>query len=275
MSNPGLDPRVQPILFPTATSVTFDLDAFEDAIKAHGLFFYHYRAMRNPIGLIEKHDARRPNPDTPKATNGMVYTKAGVVKALCLGNTKETKASDAGLVDSSTAQFTPLITYMDTGKRVFLAPYDKLMLKEESVLVTRHELIEASPTGIDRPKFPVVEVLDCIDSKGLEYHQSEDFDIGLSGQIIWKDRRPGQEIDTGKGCVYAMRYVYRPYWIVVRLIHEIRMVQQENFVTGITTMRQAPQSALINREYYFESEAADSGSRASEEGPADGQFTAK
>jgi hypothetical protein len=275
MASPGLGERIQPIQFPTATSVTFDLDAFEDAIKAHGLRFVHWRSMRNPVGLVEKHDARRPNPDTPNAINGMVYTKAGTVKALCLGNTKETKASDAGLVDSSTAQFTPLITYLDTDKRVFLAPYDRLMLEEESVLVTRHELIEASPIGIDRPKFPVAEVLDCLDSKGIEYHQSEDFDIGLNGQIIWKDRRPGQEVDTGKGCVYAIRYVYRPCWYVVRLIHEIRMVQQENFVTGIITMRQAPQSALVNREYCFESEAADSGTRMAEEGPADGQFTAK
>lgn len=272
---PGLNPKIIPIQFPIATSVTFDLQGFLDAIKAHGLQFVHYRAMRNPVGLVDKYDSRRPNPDTPLAVNGMYYIKAGVVTALCLGNTKEVKASDNGIVDASTAQFTPLSEYEDTGKRVFLAPFDRLFLNDESVLVSRDELIEASITGIDRPKFPVVEVLDCVDAKGIIYHQCEDFEIDSQGLIIWKDKRPGQEVDSGKGVVYAIRYVYRPHWYVARMIHEIRIVQQENFMTGQKFMAQAPQSALIQREYVFESEAADSGTRASEEAPADGQLTAK
>jgi hypothetical protein len=272
---PGLSSNVQSIQFPAAVSVTFDLEAFNEAIAAHGLKFVHYRAMRNPVGLIDKYDARRPNPDIPTSINGMYHTRAGVVAALCLGNTKETKASDAGIVDSSTAQFTPLSYYEDTGKRVFLSTYDRLMLEEESVLVTRHELMEASPTGVDRPKFPAVEVLDCVDSKNIRYNQCDDFEITQDGLIAWRDRRPGQEVDTGKGVVYAIRYVYRPYWIVARMIHEIRMVQQEDFMTGKRTVVQAPQSALIHREYYFESEAADSGTRLAEESPADGQITAR
>ena len=272
---PGLAPRVQGIQFPTAMSVTLDLTAFNDAIKAHGLRFIHLRAMRNPVGLIDKFDSRRPNPDTPLATNGMVHTRAGVVTGLALGNTKEVKASDAGMVDAAVCQFTPLNTYEDTGKRVFLAPYDRLILEEESVLVTRHELVESSPTGIDKPKFPVIEILDCIDSNGIRYHQCDDFNVSQDGLIIWKDRRPGQNVDSGKGVVFGIRYVYRPYWIVVRLIHEIRMVQQEDFLSGRRFMAQAPQSALLNREYYFESEAADTGTRMSGEAPADGQLTAK
>jgi hypothetical protein len=275
MTAPGLQPRIQPIQFPTATSVTFDLQAFNDGIKAHGLKFIHFRAMRNPVGIIDKYDARRPNSDTPLAVNGMYYTKAGVVTALCIGNTKETKASDGGMVDASTSQFTPQDHYEDSGKRVFLAPYDRLILQEESVLVSRHELVESSPTGIDRPKFPAIEILDCVDSKGLIYNQGADFNIDNNGQIIWLDRRPGQEIDTGKGVVYSIRYVYRPAWYVLRLIHEIRMVQQEDFMTGDRSIVQAPQSALVQREYVFESEAADSGTRLSEESPVDGQLTAK
>lgn len=272
---PGLAPKVQNISFPSATSVAFDLQAFLDAINAHGLRFIHYRGMRNPVGIIDKYDSRRPNLDTPLAVNGMYYTKGGLVVGLCLGNTKETKSSDSGIVDSSTAQFTPLSEYVDTGKRVFLAPYDRLYLEEETVLVSRHELVEASPTGVDKPKFPPIEVLDCVDSRGNVYHQCSDFDVTPHGYIEWKDRRPGQEIDTGKGVVYSIRYVYRPYWYVARLIHEIRMVQQVEYMTGERKMFQAPQSALIQREFFFEDEAADSGTRAAEEGPADGQVTAR
>jgi hypothetical protein len=268
--------QVQSIQFPIATSVSFDLQAFLDGISAHGIRFIHYRAMVNPIGLIEKYDSRRPNPGGPSVINGMYYTKAGTVTALCIGNTKETKASDNGIVDSSTAQFTPLTEYEDTNGRVFLAPYDRLYLEEESVLVSRHELVEASPTGTDRPKFPAVKILDCVDSSGIVYHQCQDFDVDIQGCIIWKGtKRPGQEVNTGKGVVYGIRYVYRPYWYVFRLIHEIRMIQQEDPITGIRSVVQAPQSALVQREYFFESEAADSGTRGAEEAPADGQLTAR
>jgi hypothetical protein len=272
---PGAAPRINNIQFPAATSVAFDLQAFLDGIKAHGLRFVHWRGMKDPVGLIDKYDSRRPNPNTPLAVNGMYYSRAGIVTALCISNTKETKASDAGIVDASTAQFTPLNEYEDTGKRVFLAPMDRLFLDDESVLVSRHELLEASPTGIDRPKFPVAEVLDCVDAKGIVYHQCVDFEVDSQGLIHWKDKRPGQDVETGKGVIYGIRYVYKPHWYVDRLIHEIRMIQQENFMTGERTMTQAPQSALIRREYFYESEAADSGTRAAEEGPPDGQLPAR
>lgn len=100
---------------PLATPA-FDVQAFLDLIKAHGVRFVHYRAMRNPVGLIDKYDSRRPNADAKATINGMWYTKGGVVTALCLGNTKETKASDAGMVDASTAQFTPLSFYEEIGR---------------------------------------------------------------------------------------------------------------------------------------------------------------
>jgi hypothetical protein len=276
MQRPGSYSQTQAIQFPAPASVAFDLDGFLDAIRAHGLRFKHYRAMRDPVGLIDKYDSIRPNESSPKATNGMYYTLAGTVTALCLGNTKETKAFDNGLVDSSTAQFTPLSEYEeDTHKRVFLAPYDKLYLEEESVLVSRQELVEASPTGIDRPKFPAVEILDCVDSRGNVYSQCQDFTVSPQGLMVWGNRRPGAEVDSGKGVVFAIRYVYRPHWYVFRLIHEIRMIQQEDFVSGKRTVIQAPQSALVQREFFFESEASDSGTRAAEPAPADGQFTSR
>jgi hypothetical protein len=274
MINGKTNSAILPIQFSAPISVAFDLQAFEDNIKAHGLQFIHYRATRDPVGLIDRDDTRRPNPSDAKSSNGFHYTKAGIITALCLGNTKETKASDAGLVDSSMAQFTPLSTYEDSGKRVFLSTYDKVYLQEESVLVSRTELIEAQVTRIDRPKFPVIEVLDCIDANCKQYYQRADFEITTSGLIKWGDRNPGSDPESGKGIIFSIRYVYRPYWYVQRLVHEIRMIQQENFATGERKVVQAPQSAIIVREHFFESEA-NSESRAAAEKPADGQVVAQ
>jgi hypothetical protein len=264
-----LAPQIQEIKFPSRASVAFDLQAFIDAIDAHGLRFIHYRAMVNPIGLVDKDDTRRPDPDSPTASNGMIYTKAGCFKALLISNTKEAKASDAGLVDSSTAQFTPNVFY-DCGKRVFLAPYDRLYLEEESVLVTRHEKLEHNPTNIDRPKFPPLEILDCIDAKGQVYLQNADFEIN-NGLIYWKDRNPGFNTENNKGTIFAIRYLYRPHWYVQRLIHEIRVIQQMDAL-GERTTTQAPQSAIVQREFVFENEAPNSGTPNAGVLPADGSL---
>lgn len=273
MSSASTSPQIQELQFPAKNSVAFDLQAFEDAISAHGLKFVHYRAMRNPIGLIDKHDNRRPNPDTPNASNGFLYNKAGCVRALFIGNTKDTRANEGGLVDASNAQFTPLKQYTDSDEQVFLAPFDRLYLEEKSVLVTRHETLENDPTGIDRPKFPVVKVLDCVDANGTYYRQCSDFEVE-DGKIIWKNRRPGVNPDTNHGIVYGIRYVYRPYWYVQRLLHEIRMIQQDDPLEG-RVMVQAPQSAIVQREYIFENEAADASSNRANEKPADGGLPAR
>jgi hypothetical protein len=270
----GQTPTIAGIQFPAPISVAFDLQAFLNNIKAHGLRFVHWRAMRNPIGMVDMDDTRRPDAEAPAAYNGMFYIKAGTVTALCLGNTKEVKSSEGGLVDASTAQFTPLCSYEDTKDQVFLAPFDRLYLEEESVLVSRHELVEANITGKDRPKFPAAKILDCIDAHGNYYKQGTDFELTSDGIIVWGDRQPGQNVSNGKGVIYSIRYVYRPYWYVARLLHEIRIIQQTNPVTGKRTTKQAPQSALVHREFVFENQAAGSGTRAAAESPADGQVVA-
>lgn len=267
------DAIINSLQFPDKGSVAFDLDEFDNAIASHGLEFSHYRAMVDPVGLLDRYDTRRPGQSNPNSANGMVYTLAGKLIALCTNNTKEARHSnEGGMVDASTAQFTPSRTYLGTCKRVFLAPYDRLYLSESSVLVTRHELLECSPTGIDRPKFPPIEVLDCIDANGIRYTQDADFEV-YDGKIAWKDRRPGTNPEFQKGTIYAIRYVYRPFWYVQRLIHEIRIVQQEDPLNGDRTTVQAPQSAIVQREYVFKDEADSVDSQRTQDLPQDGSLS--
>ena len=264
--------QIQELAFPDNTSVAFDLHAFQQAVQAHGISFVHYRAMIDPVGLIDKDDIRRPDPGLPTAHNGMVYTKAGCFKALLISNTKEVKASTGGLVDASTAQMTPEGVYA-CGEQVFLAPYDKLYLEDENVLVTRHERLEHNITGIDRPKFPSLKVQDCMDAKGVYYREGVDFKL-QNGEIHWGDNRPGINPDTGKGVIFAIRYLYRPHWYVQRLVHEIRMVQQRDMIYG-NVMVAAPQTAIVQREFVFENESSQSKTNNRGVMPEDGSLPAR
>lgn len=242
---------------PNGVSNAFDVDAFDEAIRAHGVRFIHYRGMRNPVGLIDKFDSRRPDDDHSGSSNGLIYTKAGCITALFTGNSKDLRAMDGGNLNAANAQITPARTYDCSDEPIYLAPMDKLYLEEESVMVTHQQLVDAHETGIDRLKFPALKVLDLIDASNVRYQQETDFKV-ISGKVHWcGPNRPGTNPETGVGRVYAVRYLYRPYWLVDRLMHEIRMAQAEHPMTGARSTVRMPQAALIQREYVFEQEKAD------------------
>lgn len=240
--------------FPSG-SVAFDIDAFQALIYAHGVQLVHYRAMRSPGGLIDKYDSRRPNEDHLGSSNGFLYTKGGNFTGLFMGNNKDSRNTEQGLLDSANAQMTSSLTY-DCGKAIYLAPFDRIYLSEPSVLVTHWQLVEHHVTCQDRLRFPVAEVVDLVDSDGRSFG-SDSYTL-QNGQIVWcPQKSPGIDPETGKGRIYAIRYLYRPYWYVERMIHEIRVAQQQNVLTGDRTTGRMPQQVSLQREYVFENEDKD------------------
>jgi hypothetical protein len=241
---------------PSGLSSAFDIDAFDDAIEAHGVRFVHYRGMRNPVGMIDKFDSRRPDADHSGASNGLIYTKAGCFSALFTGNSKTLRSMEGGYINAATAQLTPTRKYRNCEDFVYLAPMDRLYLEEETVLVSHQQLVDAHETGVDKLKFPAERVQDIVDATNTRY-SSSDY-VLENGQIRWTTQnRPGTNPETGKGKVYAVRYLYRPFWYIDRLIHEVRVSQQENPITGETRAVRMPQSAVVQREYVYESEPQD------------------
>lgn len=237
-------------------SVAFDVEAFDEAIMAHGTEFIHYRAMRNPVGMVDKYDSRRPDQDLSDASNGMIYTKAGCLRAIMTGNTKDVKNFTGGLLDAGTAQITAPRFYDDGESSVYLAPFDRLFLKEDTVLVRGSQFNNVTAQGIDRLKFPLAQVLDLVDADNIRYSCGKDFTLNSSGNIVWRDTGP----KIGK--VYSCTYLYRPHWYVDHLSHEIRIVQNET-IYGERTMVKMPQTAIVQREYVFRNEFQDSESEDS------------
>lgn len=255
-------------------STAFEVAAFQGAIKAHGVKMVHYRGIRNPVGMIDKYDPRRPDSDNSGASNGMIYTKAGCFSALFIGNSKNVKAMEGGMLNAATAQITPTIKYDHPDEDVYLSPMDRIYLAEESILVPHQQLVEAHETGYDKLQFPVVKVLALIDANGKKYTES-DYSI-QNGQIHWCDGAgPSINPETGIGRIYSIKFLYRPYWYIDRLLHEIRVAQFKNPITGEHGLVKMNQSAIVQREYIFENEANDDLAEPSErqvKGPRDGGF---
>lgn len=258
-----------------SSSVSFDAEAFDEAVQAHGVVFEHERAMEDPQGLVDANDIRRPGGrGGARSAHGIIYTPAGCIIALMTSNSKELRAAEQGQIDSATASITPARFYLDSSgglstRRVRLYGADRLYLRDACTLVPGQQLVTASATGRDRLRFPAVEVDDLIDSAGIRWEPGADFDL-VSGAVVWRrGRRPA--------AIYAVRYLYRAHWYVDRLMHEIRVAQHWD-VLGNRTITEMQQAAIVRREYEYLAEAPDlqvpaaQASPREAEAPADDAF---
>jgi hypothetical protein len=276
MSKP--QPNNSAFVFPQQ-SLSFDPSAFDQAIESQGVELVHWRAMRCPVGMIDRYDSRRPCDDHQGCSNGFVYTCAGKMQALFTSVNNSRDPNDIGVLDGSTVQVTTPRFYDDTeqefGKEIFVVPFDRFYLAESQVLVEHWQLVESHITGKDKLSFPVVNVVDMIDAKGKRYSQGVEFNI-QNGQIVWNDNMgPGFDVDANKGVIYSVRYQYRPFWYCSRVNHQVRVGQIETLEER--KLIRFPQSFTLQREQVFEKEQADKEaingqSPRQEKGSADGAF---
>lgn len=254
--------------------VFFDPEAFLDAIIDHGVELVHWRAMRCPGGMVSIDDMRHPNICHLGCSNGFIFSRAGSLKCLFSSNSDSPQVQETGVLDSSGVQVT-LPTCYDDGKPVFVACFDRLYLAEERLVVPEWELVEYHITGRDRLRRAAVAVQDLIDSNGVAYKEGIDFEV-RQGQIFWlTENRPGIDPATGKGRVYACRYLYRPYFYIKSIAHEVRVAQVDG-PDGRVSARM-PQAVTLQREFVFENESKDPEAPMPEswrqvKGPADGSF---
>jgi hypothetical protein len=138
--------------------------------------------------------------------------------------------------------------------RMYFTPGDRLYHgdKQANDLVINKELMQYSFDSINVPMFPIVQMdAPIIDSRGILYTQGRDYDISCDGNIVWKvgGANPGIDPDTGAGRTYSIRYLYRAFYYVSRILREVR-------ITDVTVgnVRQSERAAYfieIVREYIF------------------------
>lgn len=233
--------------------ISFDPIAFDAALRSQGVQLEHYSAVRCPVGMTDIDDARRPHPDHSGCTNGFLYTKVGTITALFVNNSKQRSPDDMGFYDGSTVQVSFPRTYDDPEGTPFLvAPFDRFYLAEPSIVVPTWQLFLHHDSGIDRFKYPVEKVSILVDAAGVRYTEGDDFKV-KAGAVEWLGTRPTPQLDVGplpsstRGSVCSIRYLYRPYWYVGQILHELRVSQVS--ADGTRTIERMPQAAVLHREY--------------------------
>lgn len=243
---------------------SFDLNRMDDFVAGLGVEFLHYKSMPSPVGKKDRGDYRRSDGVDTITSNGMIYKCCGQFRATMTDNSRDRKRGGAGTMDPSESLLVMPRFYNKNnpdgsiiiagGERIYLAPGDRLYVADPTidVLVSNPQEVDYEP-GIDNvPMFPIVKMeLPIIDSQNIEYIDGVDFHITANGNICWiaGGRNPGIDPTTGKGRVYSVRYLYRAYWYVAKLIKEVR-------ITNITENNErvperAAYHSLIQREYVY------------------------
>lgn len=250
------DQAPAPVGIPTdlpRSLVAFDTDAFDTAIRGHGVKMLHYRAMRCPIGMIDPTDVRKQHEEHAGCSHGFLYTFAGEIQGIFSGNSANERQSTGVMTDDSTVSLTPPRFYEDGTTPFFAARYDRLYLAHEGIYVPTWETFMASADGIDKLNFPVEFVQDLVDADGIRYQSGSDF-VVEKGRIKWIGARPASpDPRTGRSPVCGVRYLYRPYWYVSRIPHELRIARADG-PDGSVAVQRMPQSLMLQREWLFESE---------------------
>jgi hypothetical protein len=238
--------------------VSFDQEAFDLLIESHGVRMLHYMAMRCPIGMIDPLDIRKQHEEHAGCSHGFLYTYGGEISAVFTGGSGNSKQAAPGYVDDGQVSITPPRFYEGTTTPFHATTYDRLYLAHEGVFAVTWETFEANASGIDRLAFLAEQVLILVDSEGNRYRQGIEYEL-VKGRIKWLGNvRPlVSHPSTGKGSVCSARYLYRPYWYVKSMPHEIR-VARADLPDGTSIVQRMPQHLQLQREWLFEAELAPS-----------------
>jgi hypothetical protein len=263
--------------FPAGEAHSLNLKAFDDAIRSQGVSMVHYRAMACPQGMIDRDDTvRRNHVDHDGCNLGYLYKQMGTVTALFTGNSVGHQNLDMGAIDGSTAQMTLPRFYDGTDTQVYLNYADRFYMAEENVLVPHWEIFEHNISGFDRLRWPLAQVQNLIDNRLVEYTAGVDFELA-NGQIHWLgNKRPGIDPDSGKGRICTAWYLYRPYFYVQRISHEVRVVQTMDAL-GNRSVQRAPYQITVVRETQFENKQNNTEDTSTSDprelpGPREGSF---
>jgi len=236
--------------------VTINLDADERFVNGQGTDFVHYKAIPSSIGVKERGDYRKVDAADISATNGFKYKEAGCFTAMLVSNRKSKNAMDGGLFDESTARLIMPRFYNKNGdsggKRIHLAPGDRIYIKDADVEVPNWQKMTYTPdNGEDVAQFPITCVEYLEDSQGVEYVAGRHFTLNKDGNIKWLagQKNPGIDPDTGKGRVYSLRYLYNAHYYVLSIPNELRVGRVTE--GGVRKTARMPYHAVIQREYVY------------------------
>jgi hypothetical protein len=229
---------------------SFDKEAFSALVRSQGVKLVHYKAIPDPSGMASIGDIHAVQSQR-SSSDGFIYKKAGTILGFFSGNSSNFQLENEGFIKTDSAVITLPDYYEDCpDKEVMVAPYDRFFLADIETRTIASQYVEASVLGVDKLQYPATCVEFLIDADGIEYEEGKHFEITQDGFIKWtSQQRPVFNEKTLKGTVYSIRYRYTPYFVIIRLLHEIRVTNITDPNTYERKLERMPYQVLVMREH--------------------------
>ena len=185
-----------------------------------------------------------------KSSDGFLYKEVGTLQAFFSNNSSDFNIKAEGLIKHDIAIATLPEKYDNCDSPVLVAAYDRFYMENVELRVINFQYVEASSTGIDKLQYPATCIEWLVDADGIEYQEGSDFEITKEGFVKWlTQKRPGYNDKTRRGTVYSVRYRYTPYFIVSRILHEIRLSSITDPNTFDRKVERMPYQVALIREH--------------------------
>lgn len=213
----------------------FDAQGFDDRISSNGVRLKHFKAIPCPGSDTESGSIRSTHAEHG-CFNGFHYKLAGCFIGVIQNNPVNKIVRPEGLVDSAICYILLPRFYENSTEQMHFATWDRIEVancNEPSMWVPYWQKLQASQTGVERTRFPIEKIEYIIDANGTEYTQDIDYKL-YYGNVQWINptNQPGFDLMTGQGMPYSIRFLYKPAFYVNRCIHQIRILNTLDPISG-------------------------------------------
>lgn len=234
---------------------------FDQLIQNRGILFTHTHALPCPNVRDINEAVHNEDCQVHGCENGMLQVMAKQVWGYFNNDTLDKLFEVQGEYNQNVAVITFAAKYTD-GTECDMHVFDKLeMVADYSNRM--YELVEASPSGIDRLRHRIVTVEWLQSSSGAVYKCGEDF-THEGSRITWiSPNRPKYDQQLGRGEIFSVSYFIKPTYYVHHIMKEIRGTQEYNIATNEKVAVRLPQHVLVTRQLAFPDEEDKTGNNYS------------
>ena len=223
-------------------------DAFNQLLQNRGIRFIHHVAT--PCPNMKDLNSNNHDPNCPFCDNSqIIHLEGKEIWGTFTSNSLEKMFEVQGVWEIGTAVISFPTMYMDKEQADFNA-FDKLICPDFQVRL--NDLIQYEPTNNDIQylRYPIVKIQNMtsvVDDALYTYTVDVDFTIE-DGGIKWINK-PLYDDMIELGEVISVTYVANPVYAVLNVMHELRVTQEFDIMTGQKVAKRLPQQILVKRDF--------------------------
>jgi hypothetical protein len=243
---------------------SLNAEAYDQLIQNRGILFTYTKAMPCPNVQDVESQIHVNHCTHPRCWNGMLQVQPKQVWGYFNNDQLSKLFEIQGEYNQNIAIITIAATNTD-GTEADVHPFDQLIADEYTKRV--YELVESSPTGLDRLNHYAIDVLQ-ISTVTKDFTQGVDYVIE-GGKIRWvSQNRPTYNQQLQRGEAFSIAYYIRPVFYVSQVMKELRASQVFDPMTNEKIAVRLPQHLMVLRELLSQDDTDKIGNSTSKAPPA-------